>query len=326
MKKTLLLLFAAVLLLSGCFPLQSELMENAGRVTGDEPLLSSAGSPSGSLRCALYYQYKSENLLSSEMVSLDLRDSTHWEEELLRALIAGPTAGASGLRRVINPDTRVVSVELIRDTYYVTLTEEFLEPIRDLPDGWRNSTTWPALVRSAQQLSAYSVVQTLLCRGTATRVQFMIAPNAESQGLRPTRGEMGFGDGTDDEVKMEPMAMDLAWVLRPETVVNSLLKAAKDRDWSRVETLVASGGSRPERAVLMNLLGQESSAPESYTLGRTEISPDGTRAVVTVQVNMVHRDGSLTSRENIPLLLLREHDGWMADWDSLLLLWAEVTE
>jgi len=326
MKKLFLLVLAAVFLFAGCFPLQNELAENAREITEESPVLSPSGSQSGSLSCALYYQYNSENLLSSEMVSLDLRDTTHLEEELLRALIAGPTAGTTGLRRVINPNTRVVSVELIAGTYYVTLTEDFLEPIQNLPDGWRNSTTWPTLVRNAQQLSAYSVVQTLLCRGTATRVQFMIAPNADSQGLRPTKGEMGFGDGTDDEVKMEPLAMDLSWVLRPETVVNSLLKAAKDRDWSRVEAFVSTGGSRPERVALMNYLGQETDTLESYALGRTEITPDGTMAVAIVQVNMVAQDGSLTGRDNIPLQLLREHDGWFVTWESLQLLWAEVTE
>ncbi len=54
---------------------------------------------------------------------------------MLRALLAGPLQG-TGLTRVIDSQTRIVSVTNEGDTLIVTFSEEFLRDSSSLPDGW----------------------------------------------------------------------------------------------------------------------------------------------------------------------------------------------
>ena len=223
---------------------------------------------------------------------------------------------------MINPNTKVVSVVRSGKYYYVTLTDDFLEPISGLPEGWQENETWAKLVQTSQQLAAYSVIDTLLSLGRASQVQILIASDVNSKGERPARSAMGFSADLADTRLMEPMTLDLSRVLTPQTTCNIILKAFSDKNWSRVEKFIAQSDPyatsvRPSQTDLVTQLQQLDLTLLDYSQKDVNISANGQSAVVTVSLTLQRTDATKATFTLLPFTFVWENNSWQLCYESL---------
>ena len=323
MKRVFALAMVLSLLLTGCsVPLGSELDRNTQQVLPTaQPILNPTAQGSSLRMVTLYYQYGSEPALSCEAREIVADNADNLETNMVRALISGPSADSRQLKGVINPHTKLISVTERNGCYYVTLSEDFLEPIEGMPENWREDEYWRQLVNTNQQLAVYSIVNTLLSLGRAHSVQLMVTDGDAGSARRPSRNELGFYEETGSQ-PMDPLKLDKSRILTPDCFAQMIFSAVNEANWSRVEQYIAKkvpdrSQGRPEKDALLKELDKLNFSVLDYSLSSPLVDPAGDMAVVLADLTLLRaEDGQKVYAFQIPLNFVWENNGWLMSYSS----------
>lgn len=253
----------------------------------------------------LYFRYLDYSMLAGESRTLTVRKDESSEAALVRALLAGPSAGEMNLRRALGEDVGLKEVTASGDMLFITLTNSLL---RDgIPDGWRSDEFWAeeALVR--RRLAMASIADTVMENLPYTRVQILI-DGGESAAIRLDRsyyltGEQGPAD---------PLSRDESLLLSPYNTAALLMEAWRSRDFDTIyDFTVAEDLPVPEQ-----FRAEIDAAPSlsDYTL--TAGMVNGERAALNVDASLL-TDGASTALEAWPLTLEKQGGVWKIPLETL---------
>jgi hypothetical protein len=275
----------------------------------------------------LYFRYLDTDMLSSETRSIQSYSNQRVELAVLRALLAGPSQG-SGLSRIIDSQTRVVSVSDEGDTLIVTFSEEFLRKSSNLPDGWGEDAALREEEYLKKRLAVYSVVNTLAGMGNYSHVQILIDFNNTGIGQKVGRSSFGFVEDAQNKNKpLSPLAFNESVTLTAQNTVDAVLRALSAHDWQTAYLFLSakteSGLNRPLFDSVARSLQQNASKLFSYEVTGEIYGSDGKRAVVFVDLSFELPDGTRISKTSAPVRLRAINEVWLIDHDRLYGLFSE---
>lgn len=253
----------------------------------------------------LYFRYLDYPMLAGENRTLTVRKDESSETALVRALLAGPSAGEMNLRRALGEDVGLKEVTASGDMLFITLTNSLL---RDgIPDGWRSDEFWAEEAPVRRQLAMASIADTVMENLPYTRVQILI-DGGESAAIRLDRsyyltGEQGPAD---------PLSRDESLLLSPYNTAALLMEAWRSRDFDTIyDFTVAEDLPVPEQ-----FRAEIDAAPSlsDYTL--TAGMVNGERAALNVDASLL-TDGASTALEAWPLTLEKQGGVWKIPLETL---------
>ena len=116
---------------------------------------------------ALYFGYRGENLLAAETRTIDVPVSATLETAVVRALIAGPSAGQNELSGLFWEGVSLVSIDDNADILFVTLSESFVSTAPPADKIALDSGS----AAGQKMLAIESIVNTITEMGTYSSVQ-----------------------------------------------------------------------------------------------------------------------------------------------------------
>lgn len=317
---TVYCLAAALLLLGACESFSSPLQEDVAPQVLQPAIDPLEGAVYARQSVRLYFRLAGEGLLAYEDRQVEVTANERLEATALRELIAGPRGENTELKPLINPQTRVLTVNEKDGILEVGLSREFMEPAEAMPTNWREEH--PSLREEyylQRRLAVYSVVNTLTSLGVYSRVLIMVDQQNSGQLKRIRRGSMGFLDA-DAEQYMEAMGYEGSVVLTPQHMMETVAEGLIQSDWARVYRFLSAEdetGARPLLQDVSAMLRDAVLRIDHFEAHDETVSSDGKSAVVFIDIALQRPDGQTLERSNIPVRLVREGAVLRMDYATL---------
>lgn len=308
-------LLAGILLLTSCAPQTvNPLVKNEATAVPGLSMQTHAAQPSDGgesyVDVALYFRYLDEPMLAMETRTLTVPRDESLEYAIVSALVDGPNAGHSDLRRLLPANTQVESVAARDDTLFVTLNEGFLED--GVPDNWQDSDTWRSEAPLLRRLIVQSIVASITERFAYTGVQILVhRPNDVQASLRLENAY--FLNGS--EGLSDPLTRDESLLLTPANTATILLTAWQQQDTQRMYLYLSEEG-KPSYASLAEAIAN-GAVPTSFTVSGGSVSEDGSTAALTLKLRLLHA-GESSAYSALPLHLNRENGIWKITYARLM--------
>lgn len=314
-----LLLAGLLLCLAGC----AAMVDPVARVAAtDVPGLSmelhaaSANESSAdTLQATLYYRFLDQPWLAPESRTLTIRRDESAELAVVNALLGGPSAGNSELKRLFAETVRAQSVRVENNILFVTLNEAFMTD-DGIPQDWLTRPEWSTEAPLRRALTVQSLVCTLTECFSYPSVQLMVQQkDGARMSLRLDNGY--FLDGRTGP--SDPQKREEGYLLTPHNAAAALLDACVKRDLSTLYTFVAarSGG---EQKPLFDSFAQavaDANSLLAHAVSAGGVSQDGQSALLTVDLTLSRMDGQYDCT-GYPLRLERENGLWKIAYDRLM--------
>lgn len=314
--KTVAVLLICVLTLAGCRAGQKSDTANLPDINPKAEAANKA-----TLDVALYFGYRGESLLAAETRTIDVPVSTTLENAVIRALIAGPSAGQNELSGLFWEDVTLSGISTNEDILFVTLSEAFIETQPKEEELALESGSVP----EQKMLAIESIVNTIVEMGTYSRVQIQV-DRGSGVSSRITQAEAG-KDKTSIEA-LEPLGRNKEMILTPENTLIQALDAFSKKNWERLYNFTAytspDGTQKPDSDVFSQTLDEPGNGLETYSINDFNISNDGQTAVVMLNCSLKTRDGDLVESTNIPAVLVRESYIWKVSYISIQKIFVNV--
>ncbi len=301
-------------------PAIEETPNQGGSVTIPIPPGDDDGLSSREYAVTLYFRFSGSGMLAGESRVITASANTRVEYAALLELISGPTYDE--LKRVIDSQTRIVSMREEGSVLTVTLSAEFLRQSSNLPDGWGEDTQLKEEEYLRRRLAYYSVIDTLTGLGNYSHVELLIDEDGDGIGTRVSRANFGFVD--DAETTGRPMGaqpFEDSVVLSAQNTVSTVFSAILMHDWEGafdfLSATTQSGLSRPLKEQFSSQLQERLLQLQSYQVVGEIYSANGTSAVVRVDYAYLDPEGSLVTRESAPVKLRLSGGIWKIDHDEL---------
>ena len=256
----------------------------------------------------LYFRYLDEPMLASEQRTLSVPRDQSVELAVVRALVEGPSAGHSELKRLLPASATVESVMSRDDLVFVTFGPGLLED--DIPSDWAESELWKTDAPIQRKLAIQSVAASLTELSPYTGVQILLHRADEVQiDLRLANSYFLTGE----EGLSEPVARDETLLLSPHSTAVCILNAWQGHDFERLYRYAADDGRPPYATALEAFSGFGTPMEFEASAGTV----NGQRAVVTVRFRTLTNGKSLAT-EDYPVLLQLENGIWKIPYEGLL--------
>lgn len=307
----------AILLLSGCVtqrnnPLaQNEATAVPGLAMNLYPAMAN-DSNADQVSVTLYFRYLDEPMLAPENRVLTVRRDESIELAIVRALLDGPSAGHSELRRLLPAAANVESVTSRDDLVFVTFDAGLWQD--DVPANWAEDPNWQTEAPLQRTLAAQSITASLTERFPYTGVQILVHRQGEPQtNLRLENAY--FLNGQDG--LSEPLCRDETLLLTPQNTANAILQAWQQHDFDRLYRYIAEPDKPPQATVAEAL--SAANALADYSVSAGSVSDDGQSATLTLALQTV-RENESSQTIGYPLLLTRENGVWKIRYAAMLAL------
>ena len=314
-----LCLLCAAMLVSGCVSqslnplLKNEATDVPGLAMNVHP--ASAGEQNvDQVAVTLYFRYQEEPMLAPESRILTVQRDQSVELAIVRALLDGPSAGHSDLKRLLPSAATVESVTSRDDILFVTFDEGLLRD--DIPENWAQDPQWKDEAPLQRRLAMQSVAASITEQLPYTGVQILLHRQDQLQtNLRLENSYFLTGDTS----LSEPIQRDETLLLTPHATVATLLAAWQAHDFERLYRYVSSA-ERPPYATALEAFSTFGALAQ-YTATPGSVAADGQRAVVTVDLRIL-QGGAQAQTSGYPLQLVRESGIWKISYTQLLALMA----
>jgi hypothetical protein len=269
---------------------------------------------------ALYFCYNGEGLLAAETRTIDVPVSATMESAVVKALLAGPSAGQSALYGLFWEGVSLVGTDTNGDILFVTLSEEF---VSTQPEGSALALDSGSAAEQ-KYLALESIAATIVEMGTYSSVQIEV-DRGTGVSSRITQAEAG---KTESSESLEPLSRNKEIILTPRNTLEQALDAFNKKDWTRLYDFTAytspDGTMKPDSEAFSQTLSAPGNALETYSIEDSNVSYDGQRAVVLLNCTIKAREGDVVERNNIAVVLLRESYIWKVSYTSVLSLFVNV--
>lgn len=319
MKRLMLLLLAACLLLTGCAR-HDPLADIASTATDlSIPAPAEDGVIRQSDTATLWFRFGDEGLLAPEERTLELTPTTPYELTLLQALLGGPSASSLELSGLYPPGTRVVSTLRQGRTLFVTLSRQIMNKWPDEPETIPSDARQASEIRLRRRLGMQAIAATVTDNCEADQVIILVEQGSELTSSLRLR-ESYYRMVTDTSVLAAPLTRDESLLLTPANTLQVILQCWAARDWQRLYPFVArtdpaTGAVRPDYAgfaAAMNALPHLTQS--SFTGG--SVSSDGLRAIFTLEASLL-ADGQPAALHSAVIRLHRERGIWRVGMSQL---------
>ena len=316
MKKSLLwlLLFATTMALTGCATTTvNPLTQNEATAVPGLGMNLHAASASDSnvdhVEATLYFRYLDEPMLAPESRTLAVKQDQSIELAIVQALIDGPSAGHSDLRRLLPTNAVVESTASRGDILFVTFDEGFLYD--DIPADWQDDSTWREQAPIQRQLAAQSIAASITENYPYTGVQILIHKKNEVQtNLRLENAYFLTGAGG----LSEPVARDETLLLTAGNTAGVILTAWQQHDFETLYHYITDA-DKPTLATVVDQFSQIAALGD-FTVSAGSVNADGQLATVTVLLHTI-RSGVTAETLRYPLHLMRENGVWKVTYTRL---------
>ena len=300
MKRTvkagfILLTVTFVLLTGGCTsqsvnPLvKNEATDVPGLAMNLHPA-SASNNNTDTVSAMLYFRYLDEPMLASESRTLPVRRDESVEFAIVEALVDGPSAGHSDLKRLLPMATQVESVIARNDILFVTLSEDFLSD--DVPAQWMDNADWREEAPLQRRLTVQSIVASITERFSYTGIQILVHKQNEVQtSLRLDKayfltGEVGLSD---------PIARDESLLLTQQNTAIAILTAWQQHDFERLYNYIIEA-DKPSFTTMTETLSQKSSLSD-YSVSGGSVAIDGQTATLSVMMRTQNKGVSMDTTD-----------------------------
>lgn len=268
-------------------------------------------------QASLYYRFGEEPMLAAEPRTLKVRRDESKELVLLEALLEGPSAGHSELKRLFPETVRVESVSAQRGILYITFNEALLRG-DGIPADWRQRPDWVREAPLLRALTIQSAVASITESFPYTGVQILVYDPTQVQSSLRLHNSYFLNDL---QGLSEPLARDESLLLTPQNTAARLMAAWQSREYGMLYPYIAKAQGSEARPSLQAVSSALDAAPAlgSFTVSGGSVSPGGGNAVVTVQYSLLGEDG-VPVPVSYPLPLVRENDLWKIAYAQLLAL------
>jgi len=305
----------SLFLLSGCAGL---LPERFGALAQEQEGLHSpvAGEENADIyQAELYFRFLDEPYLAAESRTLIVQKDESFEKALVRALISGPSAASSELRRLFSEDVTVESTVAQDELLFVTLSANVTDPLGDEPARWREDVYWQKEVPLRRQLAMQSLAATLIENCGYESIQILLDKRADANGSM--RLPMSYYQV--NEAGLAPvLRWDDQYLLTPQKAADVLLKSYQQKDWERVMRYVAvADGAPPPNQTTAGMLMDQWLTLIDYQLGEAVLSQRGSNGIVACGATVARSVGDTQQLQAYPLRLIRENSIWKISWSEL---------
>ena len=330
MKKTCLaaLLLGCMLLATGCAALLPDPMEKARTtmvpgVTAQlhSPLASESNRDSQTV--TLYFRYGQEPILAAEARVLSVSQDEAAEKALVQALLNGPGAGSTELTRLFPDQVQVLNTISQGDVLYVTFDDALLRPYSDEPSDISGREDWQREIMLRRKLAMAALTASLTENFSYKSVQVLVQQRSDiSTSLRLENSY--FQDERIPGGLATPFVREESLLLTQENTVRTILSAWQEKDWNRLYLYLASFNPASGQSRLSQEAAYESwdNAPSVTAFETTggSVSPDGSKAVVSVDYKLVMGDEQETAVSGCPVMLYRDKGIWKMTYEQLMIL------
>ncbi len=308
-KLALTALICLTLLLAGCTPLVKDPLEGATTTLvpgGDTQVHSPIAQQNtgDTYNAVLYFRFMQEDLLAQESRKIDVSMDSSIEKSLAAALMQGPSASSPELRRLFSGQVEVLSTLSQGSTLFVTLSESVLsEPMAD------RFLQMQSLAATLCENCGYESIQILVDRKSAPTTSLRLSNSffdPEQDGAAP------------------PLYRDESYLLGPYRTAHMILDAWQKKDFQRLYTFLAtqnpatSATRPPLETAITEMDGGYSLI--NFTLETGTVFPDGSKAVLNTDLNLIEGNSDKRSINQYPLTLVRENGIWKLRYEDIIAL------
>lgn len=312
MKRLMLLLLGACLLLTGCAP-HDPLADIASTAAGlSIPAPEADGAHHRSDTATLYFRFGAEGLLAPETRALQISPTAPYELTLLQALFSGPAASSLELSGLYPPGARVISTLKHGRTLFVTLSRQIMNKWPDEPDTPAPGDDWTQEIQLRRLLGMQAIAATVTENCDVDEVVILVEQGSELTGSLRLR-ESYYRTGAPSSDLAAPLTRDEALLLTPQTTLEVILQCWSERDWQRLYPFVArtdpaTGAARPPYEDFTAPMNALPHLTDSRFSGGS-VSPDGSFAVFTLDAELL-ADGHAAGLHRAVIRLYRERGIW----------------
>lgn len=325
MRKSLTLMLSLMLcalVLAGCAGNSNPL---TGAEATDVPGLNMRLHPAraneagaDAFEATLYFRYQDEPMLAPESRVINVRRDETAEIAIVKALLDGPSAGRSDLRRLF-PEELTVESAVARESILFITFGGALKNTGNVPEGWQNDSSWQIEAPLRRRLAIQSVVNAITESFSYAGVQILMhEAGATRTNLRLENSF--FLDGR--EGPSDALTRDESCILTPKNALNTLLAAWSEKDAKRLTMYLADasdGTPKPAYAQQLQAL-QAGATLIDFTTGEGSISHGGSRAVVATDFRLRLPSGETVAYRDYPMRLTAKGGVWQMEYDEWLKL------
>lgn len=328
-KRYLMVLWiAALLLLSGCSAILPDPLQKAeatmvpgvtAELYGPQPNDNNRDTQT----VTLFFRYGREPMLAGEARVLSISQNESAEKAMVQALLNGPGAGSMELTRLFPDQVRVLNTVPQGDVLFVTFNDALLKPYADEPNDWQERDDWRREVPLRRRLAMAGLTASITENFSYHSVQVLVQQRSDvSTSLRLENAY--FHDESRLRGLAAPFTREEALLLTQENTMRTIIKAWQEKDWSKLYLYVAAfnlqtGQPRPsvETAYLQ---WDQAPAVTGFDTTGGSVSPDGSRAVMSVDLTLVMGNGQGTKFSAYPVMLFRDRGIWKISYEQLTAL------
>lgn len=312
-KRITLLSLLCCLLLTGCT--RAPLAPIAAPSANSIPAPVVTGLPEQSDLATLWFRYGTEPLLAPETRVIAHSRAEGHALAIMRALIDGPGAAASGLGGLFPQGTQVISCTQSGNIMFVMLSKHIMNGYADEPAAWRDDPYWAAEVSLRRELAMQSIAATLT-ENCAVDTVVILVEHSGSDTLRLRQSYYM----EDSDALAEPLIRDESLLLSPARTAEVILQCWQEGDFARLYRYVAAhdpatGAARPEESEFLALMADMPRLLHASAEGGS-VSLDGKTAVFTVS-GVWLEEGNETPFTGMVLRLTREQGVWRIGLNQL---------
>jgi hypothetical protein len=316
---------AALLLVSGCSAILPDPLEKAEAtmvpgVTAElhSPLANEKNTDSQTV--TLFFRYGREPMLAGEARVLSVSQNESAEKALVQALLDGPGVGSTELNRLFPDQVQVLNTVAQGDVLFVTFNDALLKPYADEPNDWQSRDDWLREVPLRRRLAMAGLTASITENFSYHRVQVLVQQRSDvSTSLRLENAY--FHDERNPSGLAAPFTREEALLLTQENTMRTIIEAWQEKDWSRLYLYVAAfdqltGQPRPSMETAY-LQWDQAPAVSGFDTTGGSVSPDGSRAVMSVDLTLVRGNGQEMKFSAYPVMLFRDRGIWKISYEQL---------
>lgn len=277
------------------------------------------------VRVTLYFRYGSTPYLGQEAYDISVpRDST-LEKAIVSALLDGPDGRHGELAALFCEGTRVVDTSREDDTVFITLSEEFLSLPAGAPDNWQEDAYWAQEVPLRRRLALESIVLSLTEDARCRSVQLLVSPSdGATEGQRVTRAFF-YPEESNLSAPLEPLTRNENNLFTSRTAALLALTWWQAKDYQSLYSILgvnpyAETTQIPSIGEFVQNAAGGAHSLLSFNVSGGNVSPEGTRATVAIDLQYADKDGQRVRVTGAPLALFRENDNWKVSYGDMIAL------
>ncbi len=248
------------------------------------PAAESTQDMSWETSAVIWYRFGEEPMLAAEERTISRAPNETYETALLRALLDGPTLGATELKGLFPSGTRVISTIRQGDMLFVTLSYQLMNRYANEPEKWQDTAYWATESPLRRQLAMQAIAATVTENTTAQQVVILVEQREGASDSLRLRQKY-YLTAEDETALADPLVRDESVLLTASGTLNTLLTALSRQDFQCLYRYVAlhdaqSGEDRPEESDFLAQM-KEMSALVDYAASSGSVFEES--AVFTLQ-------------------------------------------